>query len=473
MKEVQYSTNYNFKKPDRLIDNYDIRDQNENWDAADTELKKVNDKLAATPTKTTTPLKLYVNGSTGNDANDGKTAATAFKTIQKAVNSLPQVINHVCEIIIAAGTYNEEVTISGFSGGSALWIKGTDSTSYYTARAFAFDGVTVRTHFDTAEANGKHSVFGCAFYIRGCTSLQMSAPKSVTVDTSYDGIYVEKSTAFIYSAVISSKRSAIVADYASKVHVGFCSGTGNVYGIQCAHGASMGIEGSQPSGTTNRLVLAGGSLDDGVLSATSGNITLYVSPSGNDGNDGLTAGTALRSIQTAINRIPQIVNHTVTIVVAAGTYSEDVVLSGFMGRGQIIINGDTVVSDSRQLLSIGVYSTSCGVWLQGLRLNSISRKCIEVSSAVHVDIQRMRMVTNAPYEGVYVVASSVHVGFCEISNRSAAIFSRRARVYSDSNTGANNTYGLVADTAGTIGKNGSQPAGATLENQYAGGVIRA
>ncbi|MCM3272629.1 hypothetical protein [Paenibacillus elgii] len=470
---MQYSTNYNFKKPDRLIDNYDIRDQNGNWDAADSELKKVNDKLAASPTKTTAPLKLYVNTSTGNDANDGKTTATAFKTIQKAVNSLPQIINHVCEIIIATGVYNEEVTISGFSGGSALWIKGADSTSYYTAKAFAFDGVTVRTHFDTAEANGKHSVFGCAFYIRGCTSMQMSAPKSVNVDTSYDGIYVEKSTAYIYSAVISSKRSAIVVDYASKVHSGFCTGSGNVYGIQCAHGASIGIEGSQPSGTTNRLVLAGGSLDDGVLSATSGNISLYVSPTGNDTNDGLTAGTALRTIQVAVNRIPQIVNHTVTIVVAPGTYNEDVTLSGFVGKGTISLHGDTAVSTNYTINSFVANYCTCGVYVRGFNANPggaafIANFCLGIT----FDFCRVSAASTVSH-GAFFFSSTGVVSNSSFSNRLAAIAGARAsKVFSSTNSGSGNQYGLLAAENTSIGLFSTQPEGITSTAVSGGGVIR-
>ena len=34
-----------------------------------------------------TKSTLYVNGATGNDANDGKTISSAFKTIQKAANN--------------------------------------------------------------------------------------------------------------------------------------------------------------------------------------------------------------------------------------------------------------------------------------------------------------------------------------------------------------------------------------------------
>ncbi|MBU7320265.1 hypothetical protein [Paenibacillus oleatilyticus] len=489
-----FTPNFNLKKP-LGSENYNIADANGNMDIIDATLgahigsggnahalavaNGANgflsgaDKALIDSLKTTEPLKLYVNASTGNDANDGKTTATAFKTIQKAVNSVPQVVNHLYEIIITAGIYNEEVTIAGFTGAGALWIK-SDSSSYYMAKAFAFDGVTLRTFVDTAEATGKHSVFGCAFFIRGCTNLQMNAIKSVNVDTSYDGVYFEKSTAFIYSAVISSKRAAIFSDYASKVHAGFCSGLGNVYGLQAAHGASLGVEGTQPTGTTNRLVLSGGSIDDGAISASSGNITLYVSPSGNDANDGLTAGAALRTIQAAVNRIPQILNHAATINVAPGIYNESVLIRGFTGKGFLEIFGDTAVSDNYQVNDFVLHYITAKVSVRGFKLLNPNVAAFNVYSCTNVNISHCR--TNVPATGIIgilVSRSLVSVSGCDISNRQYAIISSDvSRVFSSTNSGGGNSYVLGAFDASTIGKYGSQPSGATAENTAGGGVIR-
>lgn len=55
-----------------------------------------------------------------------------------------------------------------------------------------------------------------------------------------------------------------------------------------------------------------------------GDITLYVSPSGNDANDGLTLGTTVRQIQRALELATNIYDtagKTVTISIADGTYS--------------------------------------------------------------------------------------------------------------------------------------------------------
>ena len=61
-----------------------------------------------------TKSTLYVNGATGNDANDGKTISSAFKTIQKAANNA----GAGCLVLISGGTYKEQITIA--SSGTIL-----------------------------------------------------------------------------------------------------------------------------------------------------------------------------------------------------------------------------------------------------------------------------------------------------------------------------------------------------------------
>lgn len=58
---------------------------------------------------------IYVNGVTGNDRSNGLTPATAKKTIQAAVDSLPDRINCNITIDIANGVYREKVNVHGLS----------------------------------------------------------------------------------------------------------------------------------------------------------------------------------------------------------------------------------------------------------------------------------------------------------------------------------------------------------------------
>lgn len=74
--------------------------------------------VGAAPAPLSSAVTLYVNGTSGNDNNSG-TQDEPFATIQAAINSIPKTLNN-CSVTInvAPGNYNENVVISGFSGGN-------------------------------------------------------------------------------------------------------------------------------------------------------------------------------------------------------------------------------------------------------------------------------------------------------------------------------------------------------------------
>jgi len=66
----------------------------------------------------TEPKTWYVNAATGDDANDGETAGTAFRTVQRAVNHVTRnfiFVNASGTISVAAGTYVENVDLLKFA----------------------------------------------------------------------------------------------------------------------------------------------------------------------------------------------------------------------------------------------------------------------------------------------------------------------------------------------------------------------
>ena len=77
----------------------------------------------------TEDFTIYVNGTTGNDENNGLTTDTAKKTIQAAVDVLPERINSNVTISVAAGIYQEEVLVEGITvkTGKKLYMKGDET----------------------------------------------------------------------------------------------------------------------------------------------------------------------------------------------------------------------------------------------------------------------------------------------------------------------------------------------------------
>ena len=82
-----------------------------------TQLFQALQKLFVYRTFVTQNMTIYVNPTTGNDANNGLTAGTAFLTIQAAINSVYRNYDwngHSCTIQLADGTYNY-TTVAGYA----------------------------------------------------------------------------------------------------------------------------------------------------------------------------------------------------------------------------------------------------------------------------------------------------------------------------------------------------------------------
>lgn len=206
---------------------------------------------------------------------------------------------------------------------------------------------------------------------------------------------------------------------------------------------------------------------------TTANITLYVATTGNDANDGLTLGTPLRNIQTAVSRVPQIVNHAVTINVAAGTYTENITVSGFMGYGSINIVGDSVVSALYNVTRMLVVSNKVFVNIAGIRATLATDSGFYIRENGYVMLNNCSIVSPGGFPGFYFINSGTVITIgCMASNRSAGL-SLDGQVQATSinwQAGTGNTIGISC-SYGKVSKNGIQPSGTTAESAGAGGQI--
>jgi hypothetical protein len=73
----------------------------------------------------------YVNGTTGLDSNDGLTAGTAFRTIQKAADTvyiLKDLAGYTVTIHVATGNYPETVDLRNWRGNGTVMLIGNETT---------------------------------------------------------------------------------------------------------------------------------------------------------------------------------------------------------------------------------------------------------------------------------------------------------------------------------------------------------
>lgn len=450
---------------------------NRGYNASDADLSALVQSLngALGPPQSVADTTYYVS-PTGSDSNTGTSAVTPFKTIAKAVSLIPQVCNHNYTINVAAGTYNEDVLIVGILGSGVVTLTGdTVNPANVNVKSFKVLQCT-----PIIMLNGFNATSTTAAGFAGVRASHIMINQcSVTANANVVGITFDGASGRILSCNVSNRSNAIEAAYAANVYCSNNTGSGNTgFSMLATQGGTIHYTGSYPGGNAGPNTSLSGSIFNQSVNATEGNLTLFVSTTGNDTNDGMTAGTALRNIQTAINRIPQIVNHTVTINVAAGTYSESINFVGFMGSGIIQINPSVnTVSTSYSVNQILVVACKAYIKINGLNITTTGNDAVYIDQACSLVFVGYCNITGATgtYAGIVTMAGSISYLYSNtISNKAIAInTANQSTTSSDNNTGTGNSVGLKAGWTGTIGKiGGSQPSGTTAETTVFAGVIR-
>ena len=216
----------------------------------------VDSQLAETPKKTVANLTYYV-ATTGNDTTGDGTSGLPFKTIQYAIDKLPQIINHVAIINVSTGTYAEDIEVSGFIGGGTLTIAGgTDlaTAANYIVNSIKSIGDTLNIKFIgfTLSTSIVDSIT-----ITQCNPVHFEFCRAIAPTSTYHGIRAMDSMAYLYTCEISNKKYGIYAVMLSTVLSRMNSGTSNTVALYAYAGTIIKIS-SQPSGTTSETVINGG-----------------------------------------------------------------------------------------------------------------------------------------------------------------------------------------------------------------------
>lgn len=207
---------------------------------------------------------------------------------------------------------------------------------------------------------------------------------------------------------------------------------------------------------------------------TTSDLTFYVDAlNGRDENDGLTPATAFQTIKKAVDSLPPIIRHTVTIQLADGIYNESVLISGFYGQ-LIEIRGNDTNPTNVKVSSFHLLRNSCDITLFNLEIIGADYNAIQIdNNGLLIQLYNIKIQTTANIDGIVTAASNVRVENCTISNRNRAIICHNnSKVYSKNNTGSGSNTGLCALEGSTIAKEGSQPSGIIAEYVESGGVIR-
>ena len=199
---------------------------------------------------------VYVS-SAGNDNSGDGTESLPFRTIQKAINSIPKNLDDR-EIIInvSNGTYAEDVVVSGFYGGTLRFNFGTVTVNTFSVyeSCVILSGTSL-----TLAATTKTYGFYCH---RGANVISQIP---ITVNGSTNGIYAVFGSTFSGNRqiTVNSCTYAVVSMYASFIYISTLSGSKNVNGINAASGIVSAASVTAGIATTMYITTHGGRIYTG------------------------------------------------------------------------------------------------------------------------------------------------------------------------------------------------------------------
>ena len=169
--------------------------------------------------------------------------------------------------------------------------------------------------------------------------------------------------------------------------------------------------------------------------------TYYVSPTGSDSNNGLTAGAPFATIQKAVNTVASldIGTYNVTIQLANGTYTAGATVSSWIGSGTVTIQGN---ASNPALVVLSTTGTHCintaGVIPTALILKDMKLQAASGGNCInHVGTGLVRIlgINFGSCPGAYHIfadgptAQLQKVGPCSISGNAAAHIGANAGSY--------------------------------------------
>lgn len=181
---------------------------------------------------------VYV-ATSGNDVSGDGTVSAPFATIQKAINEIPKMLDgHKVTIDIASGTYNERISVVGFSGGEL--IIGVSGRNVTVRGVEIVNCVSVETNITYIT---KTSGFGGPLYsVSGGSSVLIASAMQIDGnDESVIGMSATDGSSIFTAEGVTISVSycygvAVNADKCSFVSVGTIDGTDNLIGLTALRG---------------------------------------------------------------------------------------------------------------------------------------------------------------------------------------------------------------------------------------------
>ncbi|MEK5277780.1 MULTISPECIES: hypothetical protein [Paenibacillus] len=207
---------------------------------------------------------------------------------------------------------------------------------------------------------------------------------------------------------------------------------------------------------------------------TTADITYYVSTVGNDSATGLSPGTAFKTIAKAISMIPTVVNHTVTIMVTAGTYTGDIYVAGFCGQGTVAISGAASAATTHTITGSAIVTRcSCRVTVIGINSTVTTNKAFVAYNANEVLFQYCRTDVSTAQSAFWIDHAKAYVVNCIIVGKTDTAITAyvNSEVLVQDCTGSANRVGHRAAYGGRLQISGSFIGSSIKMETNEGGIV--
>jgi hypothetical protein len=185
---------------------------------------------------------------------------------------------------------------------------------------------------------------------------------------------------------------------------------------------------------------------------TMGNITYYVHPDGNDSSPG-TQAAAFKTIAKAISMIPQTLNHNVNIILAPGTYDEDIEIRGFTGKGRIdlfSIEDNIATATNYVARSLVIVGCSCFVSARCFSLTTTIKEAVQVSSCPHIYLVGLVSTSSAStFAGIIAHSSTLTLHKCVMSSKYTGFQAETSTMFVDQCSGSGFVAGSISSNRGS------------------------
>lgn len=204
-------------------------------------------------------VEIYVSASGSNTLGDG-TVANPYATITKALSTIPTNLNgYTASINIAAGTYNEEVAVIDFCGGSIVFTGANGGSVTVTNMVISRAQVGINNIELTAGASGATAV-SLSRHGMLVANTRLRIPRGVWGVQAQTG-----SVAILNSGVTvnNSTSGAILAGSSASIFVSDIAGSGNAVGISVNSGAVVAYGERTIASTVANTTSSGGRILSG------------------------------------------------------------------------------------------------------------------------------------------------------------------------------------------------------------------